>query len=266
MTRIALGIEYCGSAYSGWQRQRHVSSVQQTLELVLSKIADEAIETQCAGRTDAGVHASGQVVHFDVQQQRPLKAWTMGVNSQLPDDIAVRWAQVVPDNFHARFSATARRYRYIIDNKPCRPGIFNQGFTHVFVPLDASLMHQAAQALVGEHDFSAFRAVHCQSHTPFRCVEAVSVVRHGDYVVVDITANAFLHHMVRNIVGSLLEVGKGQASVTWLGELLAGRDRTQAAATAKAHGLYLVDVRYPAEFALPSPLIGPMFAGQWMQA
>ncbi|MCD8547945.1 MAG: tRNA pseudouridine(38-40) synthase TruA [Aeromonadaceae bacterium] len=257
--RIALGIEYDGSRYYGWQRQREVISVQAELERALSRIADHPVEVQCAGRTDAGVHATGQVIHFDTAQPRKLAAWTLGMNANLPPDIAVRWAKEVPDDFHARFSATARRYRYVIYNDNLRPGILGGGISHYHGDLDVPAMHLAAQQLLGEHDFSSFRAVQCQSRTPFRNLTHLAVFRHGPYVVVDIRANAFLHHMVRNIVGSLLLVGRGERPVGWLAELLALRDREQAGATAKAAGLYLVDVTYPAAFALPRPSLGPLW-------
>lgn len=257
--RIALGIEYDGSRYYGWQRQREVISVQAELERALSRIADHAVEVQCAGRTDAGVHATGQVIHFDCQQPRNLAAWTLGMNANLPADIAVRWAKAVPEDFHARFSATARRYRYVIYNDNLRPGILGAGISHYHGELDVPSMHLAAQQLLGEHDFSSFRAVQCQSRTPFRNLTHVAVFRYGPYVVVDIRANAFLHHMVRNIVGSLLLVGRGERPVTWMAQLLAMRDREQAGATAKAGGLYLVDVTYPETFALPRPSLGPLW-------
>lgn len=257
--RVALGIEYDGASYFGWQRQREVETVQGHVERVLSQIANQPIDVVCAGRTDAGVHATGQVVHFETDNPRKLAAWTLGCNSNLPDTIAVRWAKEVDDTFHARFSATARRYRYIIVNRPFRPGILRGGVTHHHAPLDEHKMHEAAQALLGEQDFSSFRAVHCQSKTPFRCVHRVSVTRQGDFVIVDIMANAFLHHMVRNIVGSLLKVGEGEQPVTWLGELLALKDRTKAAPTAKPNGLYLVDVHYPEQFQLPTVALGPLF-------
>ncbi|MFC3033968.1 tRNA pseudouridine(38-40) synthase TruA [Pseudoalteromonas fenneropenaei] len=257
--RIALGIEYQGANYSGWQRQNHVNSVQQELETVLSRICAHPVEVFCAGRTDAGVHATGQVVHFDTDANRDMPAYTLGVNSQLPDDIAVRFATVVSDDFHARFSATARRYRYVILNHAFRPAILRSGITHHYPKLDAERMHQAAQALLGEQDFSSFRAVHCQSHTPFRNIHHVDVSRTGDYVVIDIKANAFLHHMVRNITGTLLDIGSGKLPIEWMSELLALKDRTKASATAKANGLYLVDVDYPAEFAIPKQPLGPLF-------
>lgn len=259
LQRVALGIEYDGSRYYGWQRQHNVPSVQAEVERALSQIASEPITVFCAGRTDAGVHATGQVIHFDTRVARPLAAWTMGVNTHLPPDISVRWAQTVPTDFHARFSATARRYRYLIYNHRYRPAVLAHGVTHYHKPLDAQRMHRAAQALLGEHDFSAFRAVQCQSRTPWRCVKHLKVERLGAYIIVDIKANAFVHHMVRNIVGSLLEVGCGQQPEHWMAELLAGRDRTRAAATARAEGLYLVAVDYPPAFDLPQPPMGPLF-------
>jgi len=233
--------------------------VQQRLELALSKIANHPVEVQCAGRTDAGVHATGQVVHFECRQPRRDAAWTLGLNSNLPPDIAVRWAKPVDDAFHARFSATARRYRYIIYNGRYRPGILGQGLSHYHQPLDADLMHQAGQQLLGERDFSSFRAVQCQSNTPFRNVTHLAVYRVGEFVVLDIKANAFLHHMVRNITGTLLEVGQGNQPVEWVAELLAARDRTLAPATAKPGGLYLVAVDYPERFGLPESPLGPLF-------
>jgi tRNA pseudouridine38-40 synthase len=257
--RIALGIEYEGTGFFGWQRQREVNSIQGELERALSQVANAPIETFCAGRTDAGVNATGQVVHFDTDAQRDMRAWIMGVNSNLPPQIAVRWAQQVADDFHARFSATARRYRYIIYNRKYRPGILASGVSHYHQDLDVGLMQQAAPALLGEHDFSAFRAIQCQSHSPFRHVSHLRIERYQDYIVIDIKANAFLHHMVRNITGSLLEIGMGKQPPSWLAELLAGKDRTKAAATAKAEGLYLVEVDYPEHFAIPKLAAGPLF-------
>jgi tRNA pseudouridine38-40 synthase len=259
MNNIALGIEYDGSAFYGWQRQDNVPTVQAQLEDALSSIADERIVVNCAGRTDAGVHATQQVVNFKTSVERPENAWLLGVNAHLPDTISVKWTTPVEADFHARFSATARRYRYIIYNARTRPGILTSGVTHWHKPLDAQRMHEAAQALLGEQDFSAFRASLCQSNTPFRNVHFVNVSRQGPYVIVDIQANAFLHHMVRNIVGSLLVVGSDEAPVEWMHTLLINKDRTQAAATAKAHGLYFVDVIYPSSFGLPQSALGPLF-------
>ena len=257
--KIALGIEYDGSGYFGWQRQQHVDSIQQRLESALSVIANETITVFCAGRTDAGVHATGQVIHFETTAQRAQGAWTMGVNSHLPDNIAVGWAKSVDDSFHARFSATARRYRYIIYNHRYRPAILAKGVSHYYLPLNEILMHQAAQYLLGENDFSSFRAAQCQSRTPWRNVHHIAVTRQGEYVIVDIKANAFVHHMVRNIVGSLLEVGAGNQPPQWIDELLKAKDRTQAAATAKPEGLYLVQVDYPLEYQIPKCALGPLF-------
>lgn len=257
--RIALGIEYDGTGFFGWQRQREVNSVQQELERALAKVANQPIELFCAGRTDAGVHATGQVVHFDTTAERDSKAWVMGTNAQLPDQIAVRWAKVVPDDFHARFTATARRYRYVIYNHKYRPAILRSGLSHYHQPLDLALMQQAAPALLGEQDFSAFRAIQCQSKTPFRNVHHLRLERFADYVVLDIKANAFLHHMVRNITGSLLEIGMGRRPPEWLAELLASKDRSLAAATAKAGGLYLVEVDYPEQYQIPRVALGPLF-------
>jgi len=259
MGRIALGVEYDGAAVFGWQRQREVPSVQEHLEKALSIVANSTIEVQCAGRTDAGVHATGQVVHFDCDIERPARAWTLGVNANLPDSVAVTWVKEVDSEFHARFSATHRRYRYVIHNDRMRPAILHHGVTHEHRHLDEAKMHEAAQALLGEQDFTSFRASLCQSKTPFRNVTDVSVYRYGRYVVLDIKANAFLHHMVRNITGSLLDIGAGEQPVEWIAELLTLKDRSKAAATAKPNGLYLVDVTYPEHFNLPTHALGPLF-------
>lgn len=257
--RIALGVEYDGHKLFGWQRQKDVPSVQEYLEKALTIVANEPIEVQCAGRTDAGVHGTGQVVHFDTNAQRKLVAWTMGVNANMPDGIAVRWAHPVSDEFHARFSATARRYRYIIYNHAFRPAILAKGVSHYHNPLDEKRMHEAGQYLLGENDFSSFRAAHCQSLSPWRNLMHLNVTRHGPYIVIDIKANAFVHHMVRNITGSLIKVGMGAQEPEWIKWLLEQKDRNLAGATAKPEGLYLVDVDYPEEFALPREPIGPLF-------
>lgn len=257
--RIAVGVEYDGSRYFGWQRQREVNSVQAELEAAISKVANHKVELTCAGRTDAGVHATGQVLHFDTAAVRQDPAWTLGVNSNLPNDIAVRWAQPVADDFHARFSATGRRYRYIIYHSPLRPGILQQGVSHCHHALDHERMQAAAPVLLGEHDFSAFRAAHCQSNSPFRRITKLEISRHDNFIVVDIAANAFLHHMVRNIVGSLLKIGSGEEQPEWLAWLLERKDRTLAAATAKPNGLYLVSVDYPAAFEIPKTSLGPLW-------
>lgn len=249
--RIALGIEYDGSAYSGWQRQRNGIGVQARVEEALSKVADESVEVTCAGRTDAGVHASGQVGHFDTSSERTSRGWLLGANSNLPDDINVTWAVAVDSSFHARFSALARRYRYVILNHLVRSALCRQRAWWVYEPLDCELMHAAAQALVGQHDFSAFRAAGCQASTPVREIKDLSVSRRDDWVVIDITANAFLQHMVRNITGTLVAVGSGAESPDWARAVLRSHDRKQGGVAAPPHGLTLVDVTYPEEFALP---------------
>ncbi|UXI02894.1 tRNA pseudouridine(38-40) synthase TruA [Photobacterium sp. TY1-4] len=257
--RVALGIEYDGAKYYGWQRQRDVDSVQERLEKALSKIANHPVEVQCAGRTDAGVHGTGQVVHFETHVARKMVAWTMGANANLPKDIAVRWAVEVNEDFHARFSATARRYRYIIYNHALRPAILGAGVSHYHGELDVEKMHEAGQYLLGENDFTSFRAVYCQSLSPWRNLMHLNVSRQGHYVVIDIKANAFVHHMVRNITGSLIKVGRGEEKPEWMKWLLAQKDRTLAGATAKAEGLYLVEVDYPQAFGIPKAPIGPLF-------
>jgi len=206
-TNIAMAVEYYGADFYGWQRQDNVPSVQQALEDAASFVADEKVNIICSGRTDAGVHATYQIVNFKTSAKRDEKAWTLGVTTKTPDAIAVKWAVEVPDTFHARFSATARRYRYIIYNHRVPPAILAKGLTHCYLPLDAQKMHEAAQVLVGEHDFTSFRAALCQSKTPFRNIHFVNVQRVGEYVIIDIKANAFLHHMVRNIAGSLMLIG-----------------------------------------------------------
>jgi tRNA pseudouridine38-40 synthase len=257
--RLALGVEYDGAQYFGWQRQKEVNSVQEELEKALSKIANHPVSVFCAGRTDAGVHGTGQVVHFETEAVRTDRGWTMGVNANLPDSIAVTWVKQVPEDFHARFSATARRYRYIITNSQLRPAILNAGLSHYYSPLDVDKMHLAAQSLLGENDFSSFRAAQCQSNSPNRCIHFINVKRFNQFVVIDIKANAFVHHMVRNIAGSLIAVGKGDKPVEWIAEVLALKDRTQAAETAKPNGLYLIQVDYPEEFDLPKHNPGPLF-------
>ncbi|ABR75063.1 tRNA pseudouridine(38-40) synthase TruA [Actinobacillus succinogenes] len=257
--KIALGVEYNGKRYFGWQRQEKVLSVQEELEKALSFVANEKIDLFCAGRTDSGVHGTGQVVHFETEVVRPERAWAFGTNANLPDDIAVKWAKTADDEFHARFSATARRYRYLIYTNPLRSAVLPEGVTHCHLPLDHEKMHEAGQFLLGENDFSSFRAAQCQSKTPWRNVHHLQVTRHGRYIVVDIQANAFVHHMVRNIVGSLMEVGSGRQPVEWMKWLLEQRNRKLAAPTAKPQGLYLVRVTYPERFGIPLSPLGPLF-------
>jgi tRNA pseudouridine38-40 synthase len=258
--RIAVGIEYDGSAYAGWQSQPSAPSVQQLAEQALSRVAAQPVSLTCAGRTDAGVHASGQVAHFDTQAQRSARAWLLGANSELPPTIALTWALPVPAHFHARYSAEARTYRYVILNRLARSALGAARATWIHRPLDAARMAQAAQLLEGEHDFSAFRAAECQAKSPVRHLERLQVERRGEWVLIEATANAFLHHMVRNIAGLLIAVGRGDAAPAWASQVLAGRDRSVSAATAPAAGLYLMAVRYPAAFALPqnSPATVPL--------
>ena len=258
-SRVVCRIEYDGRPFSGWQSQPHlaVATVQETLEAALGSIAGREVRVHCAGRTDTGVHGFGQIVHFDDPVGRSPKAWVLGANTALPPTVRVHWAQAVSADFHARFSATARRYRYLIANTAVRPALLAGQVSWCRQLLDAGAMHEAAQVLLGEQDFSAFRAASCQSPTAMRNVHEISVLRQEDFVCLDITANAFLHHMVRNIAGSLIAVGSGRRSADWLAQLLRAGDRTLAADTAPADGLYLVAVSYPESFGLPAPPPGP---------
>jgi tRNA pseudouridine38-40 synthase len=254
MKKIALVVQYNGAAYHGWQYQNeHTATVQGKLESAFTQIAGgEVVKLICAGRTDAGVHASAQVVHFETDSERELKAWTEGANTLLPKDISVQWAAEVEGDFHARFSATSRRYRYFICNSKQRPVLGAQQLTWYRFPLYAEKMHSAAQMLLGEQDFQSFRGSGCQSKSSFRNVSEVSVSRKGEYVIVDIEANAFLLHMVRNIVGALLEVGQSLKPESWISEVLESKDRTQAGITAPANGLHLIKVSYPEQYQIPS--------------
>ncbi|SFC44870.1 tRNA pseudouridine38-40 synthase [Marinospirillum celere] len=258
--RIALGVEYEGSQFRGWQTQSEgIPSLQPLLEKALSRLAKEPISVMCAGRTDAGVHASGMVVHFDTQAALPERAWTLGINSSLPPALRVRWARPVPANFHARHSAIARRYRYIIYNHRTRPSILDGQLTWWNQPLNAERMHEAAQLLIGEKDFSAFRSIRCQSRIAWRHMHFIKVLRRGELLIIDIQANAFLHHMVRNIVGTLIKIGRHEKPIEWINELLASKERAQAGITAPAAGLYFVAALYPEHFGLPCERLGPNF-------
>ena len=263
--RFALGVEYDGGGFSGWQRlsaagsREPDGSLQTALEIALAKVANARIDTTCAGRTDAGVHGLCQVVHFDSEARRDARGWVLGATANLPQTMAVRWCVPVADDFNARFSARARRYRYRILNRSARPGLHRQYLGWERMPLDAAAMHEAAQALLGERDFSAFRSVQCQASHARREMQAISVVRHGDELVVEVQANAFLHHMVRNIVGSLLVVGRGERPREWIGELLERRDRTIAGPTAPASGLLFIGPCYPRQWGLPPDVSGDEF-------
>ncbi len=251
--RIAVGIEYDGRHFHGWETQRNGETVQSVLESALGKVADTPVHTICAGRTDSGVHALGQVVHFDVQMHRDERAWIRGSNSYLPESVSVIWAHRVSDSFHARFSAQRRYYRYIILNRDVRPGVLNGRVTWAYQKLDEQAMARAALALVGQHDFSAYRAAGCQAQHAVRTIYTLTVKRCDCFVVIDISANAFLQHMVRNIVGVLLAIGSGQRPVEWADEVLATQDRRCAGVTAKPFGLYFTGVSYPDNFNLPTP-------------
>jgi tRNA pseudouridine38-40 synthase len=258
--RVAIGIEYAGNRYAGWQRQNDAPSVQAEVERALATVAAHPVEIVCAGRTDRGVHAVAQVAHFDTGVSRPMRGWVLGANTALPDDVALQWATPVPDDFHARFSAVARTYRYVILNRPTRSPVWEGRAAWIHAALDAEAMHAAAQVFVGTHDFSAFRASECQSRVPTRRLDRIAVRRDGEFVVVEVTANAFLHHMVRNLVGTLLEVGDGSRPAAWVRETLESRDRRLAGPTAPAEGLYFARVDYPEPFGVPPPGAAPVSA------
>jgi tRNA pseudouridine38-40 synthase len=251
--RIALGLEYDGTNYHGWQQQDGQSTIQSCVESAIAKVANQPIKVICAGRTDAGVHANGQVIHFDTDANRQFDAWIFGVNCYLPKDICIKWAVNIGEDFHARFSAIARSYKYIIYNQKIRPAILTNQVAWHFKPLDATLMHLAGQHLLGEQDFSSFRSSFCQSNTPMRNIHHLKVTRHNDLVIIDIKANAFLQHMVRNIAGLLITIGEKKRLPIWAKEVLATRDRRAAAHLADACGLYFTNVYYPPIYQLPSP-------------
>jgi tRNA pseudouridine38-40 synthase len=250
--RIAVGLEYDGSRYAGWQSQPSVPSIQSVAEAAFSRVAAHSVSLVCAGRTDAGVHAVGQVAHFDTQALRSAHGWLLGANTYLPADVSVVWARRVPEHFHARYSAERRTYCYYILNRIGRSALAAHRAALVHRPLDPERMREAAALLIGTHDFSAFRAAECQARSPVRRLEELLVERIGVWLRVRVSANAFLHHMVRNIVGLLLAVGEGKEGARWAREVLESRDRTRCAATAPAHGLYLWSVDYPSAFGLPA--------------
>lgn len=250
--RIAMGVEYDGRNFCGWQTQKDdLMTVQDSLEAGLSKVADQSIKVICAGRTDTGVHACGQVVHFDTETTRDDRSWVLGTNANIDKSISVLWAKPVSDEFHARFSALSRRYRYVIVNRFVRPTFLAGRVSWDHRPLNEKHMQQAARHLLGEHDFNAYRAVACQAHSPVRTVTQLEVHRKDDLVIIDIRANAFLHHMVRNIAGVLMAIGAGEQDVDWSKEVLETRDRTLGGVTAPPHGLYFMGVEYPPEFDIP---------------
>lgn len=257
--RIALGVEYDGSGFFGWQTQRQQPTVQEALERALTVVADEAVSVICAGRTDTGVHAHGQVVHFDTGAERSERSWVLGANSNLPGGVCVLWARAVEPDFHARFTAIGRQYRYVILNRWVRPALQAGRVCWQRRPLDAEAMNEAARHLVGEHDFSSFRSAGCKANHPIRELRTLTVRRQGERVIIDVAANGFLYHMVRNIAGTLMEVGLGDRSPSWVEAVLAARDRRRAGVTAPSDGLYFVGARYPASSGLPER--PPTFAG-----
>ncbi|MCY4610497.1 MAG: tRNA pseudouridine(38-40) synthase TruA [Gammaproteobacteria bacterium] len=261
MPRLACGLEYDGACFSGWQRQHHAPSVQDAVENALSTIADHPIRTAVAGRTDAGVHAAGQVIHFDTDADRPLHAWQRGAGAHLPPSVSASWVKEVADDFHARYSATRRHYRYIIlQRDAAAAGLLAGKVTRMPKTLDAERMHEAAQALLGEHDFTSFRAAECQARHPRRTLHRLDVTAHGSFVHLDVEADGFLYHMVRILAGALMEVGHGERPPEWLAELLEMRDRTAGGVTAPPDGLYLMRVNYPPECGIPPPLWTPDYS------
>lgn len=258
--RIAIGVDFNGRNYRGWQTQQPgVRSVQETLESAIARVANHPVTVHGAGRTDAGVHGSGMVAHFDTDALRSERSWMLGVNTHLPDDIALRWVCPVSDEFHARFKAVARRYRYVIYNHAFRSSLLAGMVTWHYHKLDLARMQAAARYLVGEHDFTSFRAVACQAPHPRRHVHFIELTQRGPLIVLDIQANGFLHHMVRNIAGVLMAIGQGKAEPEWAQEVLHAQDRTLGGVTAPPDGLYFVDVHYPEQFVLPREPLGPLF-------
>ena len=249
--RIAMGIEYDGSGFCGWQRQRSGRTVQGCLEQAVGTVANHELPVVCAGRTDTGVHATAQVIHFDTGAERTPRSWILGSNANLPADVRVQWAQPVDTDFHARFEARRRHYRYVILNHDHASALLRQRVCWEHADLDVCRMREAAAHLVGKHDFTSFRAVACQAKSPVRTVYQLEITRQGHFIYIDISANAFLHHMVRCIAGVLLSIGRGDRRPEWVQEILQARDRTRGGVTAPAGGLYLVAVRYPGRFAVP---------------
>ncbi len=258
--RIALGVEYNGSAYCGFQYQDHSPSIQEKLETAIGRIANHDVRVICSGRTDTGVHAFGQVIHFETDAEREAYQWVSGVNTNLPTDISVLWAQSVPAEFHARYSAQRRIYRYVILNRKIRPAVYARRVSWEYRPLDIERMKQAAKYLLGEHDFSSYRAVACQAKSPVRTLYRLELSSHHNFIIIELEANGFLHHMVRNIAGVLMTIGAGEAEADWSRDVLQQRDRTQGGITAPPDGLYFVAARYPDKFSIPV-LLPP--AGVW---
>lgn len=249
--RIALGVEYHGSNFNGWQAQPGQRTVQGCLTEAVSSVANHELEIHAAGRTDTGVHALNQVVHFDSDAERSERGWLLGINTNLPEDININWIRIVDERFHARFSAIQRSYRYLILNRLSRSAIHYQRMWWTHKPIEIEPMQAAASALIGHHDFSAFRAVECQAKSPMKTLDSITVSRHQDCIAIDVTARSFLHHMVRNLVGVLVPIGEGKKPVHWAADVLQSCDRNQAGITAPPEGLYLTDVHYPQHYLLP---------------
>ncbi|OZI70758.1 tRNA pseudouridine(38-40) synthase TruA [Bordetella genomosp. 12] len=268
MTRIALGLSYDGSSWQGWQTQPHGQTVQDTLEAALGQFSGtgSSLPTVCAGRTDTGVHAAMQVIHLDTHLDRRVESWVRGVNAFLPASISVHWAQEVSDEFHARFSARSRRYVYLLWRGRVRPALWARRAGWCFQPLDVPAMRQAAQALLGEHDYSSFRSAQCQARHPVRTMSRLDIAERGDFLVITLQANAFLHHMVRNIMGALVQIGQGREPVAWMARLLAARDRRLGAPTFAPDGLYLSAIEYPQDFSLPELDGGSTFLAPFTSA
>jgi len=258
--RYAACVEYDGSDYYGWQSLKTgLPTIQQNVENALTRVADKYVGVVCAGRTDTGVHSTQQIIHFDSLAKRNTDNWLCGANSYLPKTISLKWVRIVSEKFHARFSAIARQYRYIILNSAIPSVLLNKKVTWCYKPLNAEVMHNAAQLLKGEHDFTSYRSAHCQSKSPIRTIKNIVVKRYDQLIVIDIRANAFLHHMVRNVVGVLMDVGSGKRNIDWVLEVLASRDRRSASVTAPPYGLYLTHVYYPSYFELPIDHLSPRF-------
>ena len=249
--KIAAAVEYCGTRFHGWQRLKQERSVQQTVEEAISSVANHEVNVVCAGRTDAGVHALYQVIHFETHAEREMHSWVFGSNANLPTDVSLLWAREVDSDFHARFSAISRTYEYLVLNRPARSGVFGSMVSWECRPLDVERMNEAAQCLVGEHDFTSYRAQGCQAHTPVRVVHSLKVERYQDYVAIRIRANAFLYHMVRNVSGVLIAIGSGKKEPAWAKQVLDAKDRSLAGVTAPAAGLYLANIEYPENFGIP---------------
>lgn len=259
--KLAACVEYDGTDFHGWQTQSSgCRTVQSEIEAAISKVANEPVAATCSGRTDRGVHGYGQIIHFETNAIRDERSWTLGITTNLPRDIGVTWVKPVRDDFNARFSALSRRYRYVIYQSNIRPSILRNRVTWSYRELNAQLMHDGAQYLIGEHDFSSFRAAECQAAHPNREMQFISVKAEGDYIYIDVQANAFLHHMVRNIAGVLIKVGEGKKDPIWVKEVLEAKHRTAADITAPAQGLYFVSVEYPEEFSIPESPLRPSFS------